>query len=263
MLYGIIVVDTEVSPVEMIAPLPPNYYDNVRSFFMREIWKDIDGYNGLYQVSNYGRVKRLKRVVYNKLGHRQVLNEKLLKPYESTKYLQVMLVIDGNKKNERVHRLVAKAFIDNPLGKDVINHIDFNTYNNRSDNLEWVTTKENVQHSAGAGRLGRKKITTNYTDKHFVHYFLLTGKNHLDFCPLIEAHARKVIGITKKNLDESLKCLEKDGLIVSVDKSVYGTIGYYVRTNTSVPFATDEDYYDYYDSDEQEYIVPLSEYKEG
>ena len=111
--------------------------------FKMEIWKDIVGYEGLYEVSNFGRVKSLK-------GH-----EKILKPANNGNgYLFVYLWKNGKGKQSYIHRLVATAFISNPLNKPCINHIDCNPQNNNVDNLEWVTQRENIQY---AYKLGRKK----------------------------------------------------------------------------------------------------------
>ena len=113
-----------------------------------EIWADIEGYEGLYQVSNLGRVKSL--VGYN--GHRHVKREKMLNPYKhkaSKNYYRsvVKLTKEGHKKDMKVHRLVAKSFLPNPENKPNINHIDGNPLNNDVSNLEWCTQKENVHHA--------------------------------------------------------------------------------------------------------------------
>lgn len=95
-----------------------------------EIWKDIEGYEGLYQISNFGRVKSLKR--------------NILLRYGSCKgYHNVSLSKNGIIKTFTVHRLVAKHFISNPENKTIIDHIDTNIHNNNVKNLRWVTSKEN------------------------------------------------------------------------------------------------------------------------
>lgn len=101
-----------------------------------EIWKDIVGYKK-YKVSNLGRVFSEKN------------GGKILKPRfdSNNKYLQVMLSKDGVAKLELVHRLVAKAFIDNKENKPEVNHINCVTYDNRVENLEWVTRCENMKHA--------------------------------------------------------------------------------------------------------------------
>lgn len=101
-----------------------------------EIWKDIEGYEGLYQVSNMGRVKRLN---FNNTGR-----EKIMKPTSrGDSYTVVTLCKDGKKENCYVHRLVATAFIDNPENKSQIDHINAIRTDNRAGNLRWATPKEN------------------------------------------------------------------------------------------------------------------------
>jgi hypothetical protein len=108
---------------------------------MEETWKDIVGYENLYQISNYGRIKSLLWKV-----------EKFLALINHTNgYKQVNLSKDGNIKKGYVHRLVAEAFIPNPENKPEINHIDGDKSNNNVSNLEWVTRKENVKHEFDTG----------------------------------------------------------------------------------------------------------------
>ena len=112
---------------------------------MNEIWKDIKGYEGLYQISNLGQVKSLARPINN---FNQCCNkDKLLKGGIKRGYRQVILLKDKKRKYASVHRLVAEAFLPNPDKKPQVNHIDGNKKNNRLDNLEWVTASENMKHS--------------------------------------------------------------------------------------------------------------------
>ena len=109
-----------------------------------EVWKDIPGYEGLYQVSNLGRVKSLPRLRYN--GNTWYLTKEIVrKPCIGEQgYERVTLSKDKVKKTHLVHRLVAIAFIPNPENKPEVNHIrEFEKRNNCVDNLEWATSEEN------------------------------------------------------------------------------------------------------------------------
>lgn len=122
---------------------------------MAEVWKDIPGYEGLYQVSDLGRVRSLERWRYNpkcKDG-KQYVPEKILKAAERTGYLVVAINKNGKRKSYSVHRLVAQAFIPNPENKRTVNHKDGNKKNNRVSNLEWNTDSENVNHAIITGLL--------------------------------------------------------------------------------------------------------------
>ena len=113
-----------------------------------EVWKDIQGYEGLYQVSNLGRVKRLGRFIESKLkGVDKVWKpEQILKPIK-TKYGYLMVALRKNYKPKyfTVHRLVAITFISNPENKPQIDHINAIKTDNTVNNLRWVTAKENIR----------------------------------------------------------------------------------------------------------------------
>lgn len=103
---------------------------------MKEIWADIEGYDGKYQVSSWGRVRGARGI---------------MKPYENHKgYLKIGLIKDGVREKHRVNRLVAKAFIPNLRNYPEVNHKDGNKKNNSVTNLEWVTGKQNREHDKAA-----------------------------------------------------------------------------------------------------------------
>ena len=138
-----------------------------------EIWCDIEGYEGVYQVSNFGRVRSLKAT-----------NTRILKlRLEQDGYLTVGLYKNG-VKYPVVHRLVAKAFIPNPENKRTVNHIDGDKTNNRVENLEWATHKENLSHALVTGL--RPPIVGTY--------------NH--FAKLTEDEVRYIRSHYKKNCKE-------------------------------------------------------------
>jgi len=120
-------------------------------------WKTIENYEGLYEVSNTGQVKALEREIINKNGRIQKYPEKILKhdlnTMSFTTYSRVTLCKNHTTKRFLVHRLLAKAFIPNPLNKEHINHIDNNGQNNYTANLEWCTHSENMIHAEKQGRL--------------------------------------------------------------------------------------------------------------
>lgn len=118
-----------------------------------EFWKDIEGYEGLYQISSFGRVKSLK-------SRRGV---KILRPwYAGEGYLQVALKKNRTTKREKfyVHRLVAKAFISNPTNLPQINHKDKNKKNNNVENLEWCDAQYNIEFSK-AKQVGQYDLKGN------------------------------------------------------------------------------------------------------
>lgn len=116
-----------------------------------EIWKDIKGYEGYYQVSNQGRVKSLNRTVSKNYNPRRI-RERILKVRpDKDGYLCVTLSVDNVKKGFPVHRLVAMTFIPNPENKRTVNHIDGDKTNNCVENLEWATDLEQTVHGIRLG----------------------------------------------------------------------------------------------------------------
>ena len=111
-----------------------------------EIWKDIQGYDGYYQVSNLGRVKSLSRDVFYGMGY-YLKKEKILKPtMRKDGYQVVGFYIENIRKLFLIHRLVATAFVKNLFNKEKVIHIDFIKHNNNSNNLEWTNLLETACH---------------------------------------------------------------------------------------------------------------------
>lgn len=129
---------------------------------MKETWKPIKGYEGYYEVSDHGRVRSLERSVpargsKNREHNRVIPGRMLMSAKNDTGYLVVVLAKEGKAKSVRVHRLVAEAFVHNPNLKICVevNHKDCNKENNKADNLEWVTRRENIDHAKENKRLVR------------------------------------------------------------------------------------------------------------
>lgn len=121
-----------------------------------ENWKDIDGYEGLYQVSDFGRIKSLERVTELKNGAKRLVSEKIRKLSNhkvagKNGYLIVGLSKNNITKSMLVHIIVAKSFIKNPHSKPQVNHKNGIKSDNRVSNLEWVTASENQKHALKMG----------------------------------------------------------------------------------------------------------------
>lgn len=123
---------------------------------MEEVWKDIEGYEGLYQVSNLGRIKRLARIAKYANGTIHHYEEMIIKPRVNRfGYFYLTLYRNSIKWSARVHKLVAHAFVPNPHNYQCVNHIDENKLNNRADNLEWCSKEYNNTYNNIRQRAGR------------------------------------------------------------------------------------------------------------
>lgn len=135
-----------------------------------EVWKDIKNYEGLYQISNCGNVRSLKKWSGNKHLKKWIDEISILKGTDNGKgYLIVGLKKEGIRKNFFIHRLVATYFLENPLNKKVVNHKDFNKHNNNVNNLEWVTQKENVNYSIESMK-HKKSVTHSNTNEKYISF---------------------------------------------------------------------------------------------
>lgn len=124
---------------------------------MIETWKDINGYEGSYQVSNNGRIKKLK-CFFNR-------EEKILKNQNAV-HGYLFIGLRKNKKREfiLIHRLVAMHFVSKPIGHEYVNHKDGDKFNNSASNLEWVTASQNTIHAYANGLIKGKKLKHEATN---------------------------------------------------------------------------------------------------
>lgn len=120
---------------------------------MIESWVDVKGYESFYQVSDMGNVRSKDRTVAcSRFGTRSLIGRPLKATVDFAGYCKVTLKDQGRNKVWKIHRLVAEHFINKVEGKEIINHIDNNRTNNRVENLEWCTHKENTAHMHSQGR---------------------------------------------------------------------------------------------------------------
>lgn len=131
---------------------------------MKEIWKPIKDYEGLYEISNFGNVKILARnyTRYNYLTKRYNIikvKEKITQGTTNGGYRRICLTKNKVEKNKHIHKLVAEAFIPNPNNYSYVNHIDGNKQNNYIDNLEWCTLYQNNTHAYKTGLRKSTDIT--------------------------------------------------------------------------------------------------------
>lgn len=140
-----------------------------------EVWKDIKEFEELYQVSNLGRVKRLKRKTWNGKNFHYI-EEKIIKPVCSKLgYLSVNLIKDKKIKHCAIQRLVMIAFTPNPNNYPQVNHKDENPQNNKVDNLEWCTAKYNCNYGTHNEKLSKSLINNKKNSKP-VYQYDLSGK---------------------------------------------------------------------------------------
>ena len=150
---------------------------------MQEIWKDIHGYKGLYQISNYGRVKSFN---WRHWGYTRVLT-----PQPTAHgYLHIRLHKDKKIEQFSVHRLVALVFVPNPEGKPEVNHINEDKTDNRACNLCWMTHEENNNWGTKNARAAEKRRKFYET-----HDGAMKGKHHTE-----EAKAKMSVARARHNI---------------------------------------------------------------
>lgn len=190
---------------------------------MKEIWKDITGYEGIYQVSNLGRVKSLERVVVIGYGAKRLFKEKILKNNVNNKngYVYVGLHKDGKTKQSRVHRLVALEFLKNEDNLPHINHKNEIKTDNSVDNLEWCTSKYNNNYGHHMEKIvkntdyAKRTLNTNYyTDARKRQLHEVIEKQKIPCCGIKEndkvrfssiAEAARYVGGQSAHVQDVLK----------------------------------------------------------
>lgn len=159
-----------------------------------EEWKDVEGYEGKYRVSTFGRVFTYggERILRNRFGKEIIItwDDRQIAMKNSARYLRASLSKNGEAKHFSVHRLVALAFIPNPDGKPQVNHKNGKKKDNNVSNLEWATSSENITHAYATGLVDISK----------------TGKHRIGVMP---AHAKEVLDTETGIVYESIKAVEK------------------------------------------------------
>ena len=183
-----------------------------------EIWKAVKGYEGLYEVSNYGRVRSLERTAWNGKGYYKI-PERIRKPQNNGHgYLYVVLCKDGRENKCYVHRLVATAFCENPHGFKEVNHIDEDKTNNNADNLEFCDRAYNCNYGTRNERSAESRINHPKKSKPVIAIHKINGLI-LEFPSAHEAERQT--GINQSNIT---KCCQ------GKKKSIGGFVWHYADT---------------------------------
>jgi hypothetical protein len=160
---------------------------------MEEVWKDIEGYEGLYQASTHGRIRSVNRIIYTTDNKIREQPGKILSPGKNNRgYYNVVLYKNKKAKTIFIHRLIATTFIENTYNKVWINHIDGVKANNKISNLEFSTISENIKHAfknglnkpnrAMVGRFGRLSPVSRS-----IHQFSISGEYIASYESITEA----------------------------------------------------------------------------
>lgn len=166
---------------------------------MKEVWKDIEDYEGLYQVSNHGRIRSL--------GHDTWHTGRILKPHLDGKGNYYVICLHKNKtlKHCLVHRLVAQAFIPNPNNLPCVNHKDEVKTNNRADNLEFCTISYNARYGmASRNQLDARKMSGGITAEKAVIQYDMDGNIIAEYVSIMDAS--RTLGINKTSISNCCHC---------------------------------------------------------
>ena len=166
---------------------------------MEEEWREIEGFNGMYLISNKGRVKSYKQ-----------RKEKFLSTHKTHgNYIIVNLSSNGKNKSYRLHRLVAKAFIPNVDNKPDVNHIDGDKSNNRSENLEWCTKSENMKHASKTGLFVPYNKGKHGKDCHSSKKVAMLDRNTGKIVRYFESEKEGALFLGKKDKSNISSCCSK------------------------------------------------------
>ena len=168
-----------------------------------ETWKDVLNYEGIYQVSNEGRIKSLSRDIATYYGSRKTKERYMVANDNGNGYKYVDLSEKGIITRNYIHRLVAYAFIPNPEGKPEVNHINGDKSDNRAENLEWVTRRENEEHSYDIGLKNGSISEIDVIELEMIKDLLKTKKYSLTEIRNIFNISEKMIGNIRKGTVES------------------------------------------------------------
>lgn len=182
-----------------------------------EIWRPVRGYEGLYEVSSFARVRSLERPVstmhkFVAIKKGKILSQKLTGKKHAL-YFRVTLSKNNIAKSFAAHRLVAESFVENLHDKPVVNHIDGIKTNNRPENLEWVTSKENTHHASGLGLMCKgERINTaklNLSQVKEIRQLLKQGKSQRSLARKFGVSSTSITSIA---LGRSWKHVKEDGV---------------------------------------------------
>ena len=162
----------------------------------KEQWRAVKGYEGIYEINNFGEIKSLSRKISNGSGFYISKEKILIKAVSTTGYYKIKLCKNGVHKDHKIHRLVASSFIANPLNKPEVNHIDGNPKNNNVENLNWSTHRENMIHANVFG-LRKKKLDAEQEKKVIRMY--LSKTDHKVICKEFDISKTMIYEVLKRN----------------------------------------------------------------